>query len=512
MTYDAIFLTETTDTIESAIPPIGAYKCAHVLRKNGYRCLVIRFFSWYDMQELKEVIDHAVGDNTKLIGFSTTFLRSKKFDPEKGYQYDLIPDDGVFPQGKEFENEFIEYCRILNPEIKFAAGGSKVNINWQNRNMDYAFLGFSEDSVVALMDHLSRGKDLKYSHRNIWGVTIMDDRTAPGYDFRHDRMEWLPEDVVNAIVLPIEIGRGCIFRCKFCSYPLNGKKNLDFVKLSEILHQEMENNYNQYGVRDYVIVDDTFNDHVEKLKDLADMVQRLPFRPRFWGYHRLDLICTHPETLPMLNDIGIRAFYFGIETLDLKAGRTIGKGFSRKKQIEMVRYIRDHYPDISTYGSFIAGLPHESLDSVKNTCRMLENQDLPLHCWIIRPLNILLKNGFPSDMDQNWQQYGYRDLGRESEFGQTVSPRLMNWENDYTNLETMTSVCQEFMDRSISGDVMHLSGQSSLSVSGFGDPDWDFDRNFRLLRRDVDFHAIETQLFAAHLSEYKRRLLSIIKK
>jgi radical SAM superfamily enzyme YgiQ (UPF0313 family) len=40
--------------------------------------------------------------------------------------------------------------------------------------------------------------------------------------------------VGGAKVLPIEIARGCIFKCKFCSYPLNGKQNLDFRYFSSM--------------------------------------------------------------------------------------------------------------------------------------------------------------------------------------------------------------------------------------------------------------------------------------
>ena len=68
--------------------------------------------------------------------------------------------------------------------------------------------------------------------------------------------------------VPVEFARGCIFKCKFCSYPMNGKQNLDFVKDPELLYQELSDNYKNFGIKHYMIVDDTFNDHKEKLESI----------------------------------------------------------------------------------------------------------------------------------------------------------------------------------------------------------------------------------------------------
>jgi hypothetical protein len=511
MSYDAIFFTDITDSIGGALPPIGSYKCAHVLRKNGYRCLVVRMVSWYEMDELKHLMDQVLTDCTKLIGFSTTFLRQKIFDPDKGYQYEPLNNDRVFSQGKDFENKFIDYCRKLNPKIKFLAGGSRASEGWQNRNMDYAFIGFSEVAMVNLMDHLAKNTELKYNKKNIWGVTIMDDRLASSYDFTHDRMEWLPEDVVNAKSLPIEIGRGCIFRCKFCSYPMNGKKTLDFVKLPDLLCHELEENFAKYGIRDYMIVDDTFNDHVEKLKALADMAQKLPFQPRFWGYHRLDLICTHPETLPMLNDIGVRALFFGIETLNQQTGRIIGKGFDRRRQIDMIQHIRKTYPDMSLHGSFIAGLPHESLTSMELTYRMLQNQEVPLHSWMINGMRINLQTQFKSEIEQNWEKYGYKDLGKDNKLGGKISPLLINWINEHTTFEHVLNLAREVMLESAGNPAMHVTGQLSMQIGAIGADGFDFKTNANTIYQNLDFHKVENNFFL-HVQEYKQKLLDRVKQ
>ena len=73
MMYDAIIFTDCWDMIGN-IPAIGAYKCAHSLRKNGYTCLVVNHVGEFEFEELVDLLDQTIGNNTRLIGFSTTFI------------------------------------------------------------------------------------------------------------------------------------------------------------------------------------------------------------------------------------------------------------------------------------------------------------------------------------------------------------------------------------------------------------------------------------------------------
>ena len=331
--YDTVIFTDTTDNI-CGIPALGPFKCAHVLRKNGYSCLVVNHLSDYTQTELIELIDLVIGKNTFLVGFSNSFLLSTEFerDPTKPMSlYPALANDLVFPQGKDFEDYVISYIKNKNKKIKFVVGGTRVGTNFANRNIDYACVGYSESSIVDLAVHLDKKTALSKSYKSIFGVTVIDDRTAPNYDFANEDMIWLPTDVVNHQCLPIEIGRGCIFKCKFCSYPLNGKKKLDFIKHPDLLRQELQSNFDKFGISTYQIVDDTFNDNETKLEMILEAIEQLTFKPKFWAYTRLDLMHLKPHTVDQLYKIGLRAFFFGIETTHPLAGKIVGKGFDFEK-------------------------------------------------------------------------------------------------------------------------------------------------------------------------------------
>jgi radical SAM superfamily enzyme YgiQ (UPF0313 family) len=484
---------------------IGAYKCAHVLRKNGYSCLVVHHLSDYSQQDLTALFDHCVDSSTCLIGFSTTFLKSIEIEQDPTKPTPAYPDIGfdcAFPQGKQFENFIIADLLKRNNKIKFAAGGSRVHLNYANRNIDYVCLGFSESSIVNLVDHLSQGAVLNKAQKNIWGVTIIDDKLAENYKFANEDMEWLDIDVVNHKTLPIEIGRGCVFSCKFCAYPMNGKATLDFVKDTEVLRIELQRNYDLFGIKTYQIVDDTFNDHEQKLNMLHAMIKSLSFEPVFWAYIRLDLLHTRKHTIDQLHSMGLRGLHFGIESLNPASAKVIGKGYDFKKSIESIRYIRKTYPDVSIHGSFIIGLPHETVESVTTTYKRLLSQDIPLHSWRFFPFTLdeSSKHSFTSDFSKNWQKYGYTKVGMASD-------THINWTNEHMSFTQACDMARNFMNESMTRDDFYLESSFGFTLATMG---YDLKTVCTMPFKKFDWHHCERNVRPAFVEEYKRKLLSII--
>lgn len=504
--YNVVIFTDITDNIVS-MPNLGPYKCAHVLRKQGYTCLVVNHLSEYTEAELKELIDLAVSDQTLLVGVSSTFLRDVQIERTPGKPTPRYPEIGmktVFPQGKQFEDTILAYIRNKNSKIKFVVGGVKVSLQYANKNIDYVCIGYSENSIVNLADHIAKGTPLAKSFKNTFGVTIIDDREAKEYDFANEDMKWLPTDIVNHKTLPIEIGRGCIFKCKFCSFPLMGKKSLDHIKRSDILYEELKYNYEQYGVTNYMLGDDTFNDHPEKLRMILDAVSKLDFQPKFWGYHRLDLLCTRPETIPMLYDIGVRSMYFGIETLHPDAGRAIGKAYDRTKQIKMIEHLRTQYPDITLHGSFIIGLPGESKESILQTHKQLLDQTIPLNSWRYNGLLIAEPDSasFDSEFTKNYSEYGYTNAG-------TLLSIWINWRNEYMDAFGAHMLADRLNTESANSDVFYLEGNMAMPLTTMG---LDFDTLKGTLRKEFNYNNVEYNVRPTFISEYKQQLTNLIKK
>lgn len=495
--YNAIFFTDTSSDFFSTVP-MGAYKCANALRKAGYSCLVVNNTSKYSFEELEDLLARTVSEDTLFIGSSLTFVNFDQFT--SGVSPFLSPN-------KKLEDHLVIYARGINPRIKFAVGGgNSVTNQYNNKNVDYAFIGYSEAAVVNFAKHLSTGCPLPGSYKNIFGITIVDHQDDPLYEFCNDQMLWEPADVVNYKALPLEISRGCIFNCKFCSFPLRGKKSKDFVRSEESLYNELNDNYKKYGITSYYIVDDTFNDHVEKLETMLAVVERLEFKPVFWAYLRLDLICTRPQTLDMLVKIGVRAMFFGIETLNPHAAKSVGKGHSIPDQIRMIRHIKETYTNVYLHGSFIIGLPGDTVDTQVSSLDRLISGDIPLDSWKFKPLSITkvgARHPHNSDLELDYKKFGY-EMMRES------LDDVVVWKSDTFDLELAIKLSTLIVNKTEKFSKCKLTGQQAITLASVG---IDFDVAANTLVSDFKFRKfLETNLKPSFMAQYKKQLLELIEK
>jgi radical SAM superfamily enzyme YgiQ (UPF0313 family) len=452
---DVIIFTEI-DSPYTAERAYGGYKVAHELRLHGYTTLVINFFSWFTIEELNALLDKYLGEKTLFVGFSTTFFRLKnKFK-------DFVTKD------KDFENALVKMIKEKNNNCKIVIGGAYASEHFQNKNVDYSILGFADLSIVNLADHLKYNKPLKNSYKNLYGVTIIKDLLSEGFDFRNSTMQWLEEDCIQpGEYLPLEISRGCIFKCKFCSSPLTGrsKNAIEHIKDISILKKELLENYEKYKTVSYRILDDTFNDDVRKIDHLLEVAESLPFELNLWGYMRLDLLTANIDTLDKLVKIGFKSFYFGIETLHPVASKIIGKGGNKEKQIETIRLIKKKYPNISLFGGFIAGLPEETPEDAMNTFNRLFSDEIPLDYFMFHPLEIFRKTSFvwESEFNINFQDYGYEI----SENDNGVSDKI-SWKNKHWTYESAQEFSNITFEKNKTSGRMRMHANLAFCLLNYG--------------------------------------------
>lgn len=498
--YDAVIFTDVTDTV-TIYKAIGAYKIANTLRQQGYSCLVVDHLHAFTLDEIKKVIDNSVSINTLFVGFSTTFfnntLNSVNSDGSLTYSSIL---SGVMPQGIDFENQVITHIKSRHYNCKIIVGGTKAHANINDKNIDYSIIGYGEVSILSVANHLKSNTPIPNSYRNIHGVTIVDNRKNEEYDFVNSKFEWEDLDVGNAKVLPLEIARGCIFKCKFCSYPLNGKQNLDFIRDSNILYEEMQSSYDKHGVSSFYILDDTFNDSTYKLDILQSTVKRLTFQPKFWAYTRLDLIAQNNGLIDKLYDIGLRGIYFGIETLNKRTGLIIGKGFDRAKQINTIRQIRERYGNqVTMHGSFILGLPEENVSSMRQTFNQLMDESIPLHTFMFHGLNLYKNESVPfnSELGKNFKDYGY------SEINTNPNSTKVNWQNAYLDHNIANELANEFNTSAQNSSRLYLPGQTGFSLKNLGFTD---EYITSVKYQDIDWAQI-TMRKDSYIQLYKDKLI-----
>ena len=468
---NVIILTDFTDVLGMS-KMFGPYKVAYELRQAGFETMVLDHLHTMTLDEIKYLLKNLISDQTLFIGVNNVFYKdisgAVKKPGEPMYYKDAWNTGAFLPHGNQHNQELKSFVQNINPKIKFVSGGSAAIDSVWNKDFDYLIFGYADHSAVRLAQHLQNETIKTHSsYRSIYGPTVIDDAKAENFDFANSTMSYAPHDVILPDeTLVIEISRGCIFKCTFCSYPLNGKKKLDYIKHEELLYNEFLENYNRFGVTRYTFSDDTFNDSIEKIDMIWRISQRLPFKLEYWAYIRLDLLGAHLDVTDKLFDSGLTGCYFGIETLNQKTAKTIGKGGSRERQIETLKYIKNKYGDqVMLSAGFILGLPYEDLSSMQLTIDMLLNKEIPLDSWSLYPLHIRadasrFSQTSHSDLDTNYEKYGYKPVGEEK--GQMI------WANEYTDWLTVRQLARDAEERGRQLGFNKVGTYQSFGLAGLG--------------------------------------------
>lgn len=426
---------------------LGTYQIASHLRELGYSVQVIDFLGYLSREEIFRAIDLYVDQETLAVCFSISFFNPStreiyfNTDDSSENQLRLISErqrlieeterDGlpifIWPFDLDLFEEVLAYVRAKSERIKTVLGGAPVEritlderaLAEVDRYFDYFVGGYGEEAIGKLLANLCNGD----SNDPMPRIQYFD-KDSRAYDFPNSRLKWDTSDAIfHGEVLPIEIARGCIFKCKFCSFPMNGKTSLDHIKRPEVLRNELMENFERFGTTNYMFCDDTFNDSQYKLDVLyEEVVAKLPFSINFFAYLRLDLIHRNPRQIELLKALGIRYAKFGIESLNDETIRLIGKGFSFAEIEETLAALKRSWgKDVIVDGSFIFGLPRETRASLHFMRDWLANEGMEyFHSYSLFPLFLrrlkpdVLSRMTPqqrnqlSDLSVNHEKYGYQ--------------------------------------------------------------------------------------------------------
>lgn len=476
--YQAVLFSESGSFVYSR--SLGVQRIANVLRETfGWNVLVIDHFTVsVCVEELKEelfnkILPSVLSEETKLIGFSTTFMniaskwivdnlpkKSEKFIKHpvvKGY-VECLPfvDDND-------ATEFLKYLKQLAPNSKTVIGGVKAESRKYKSHVDAYIIGYGESQLIDLINYW-QGKNpfMPVKKLDQKCLEISHDTKGSNYDFSIVPTTYQPEDLVlPGEVLPMEISRGCIFRCKFCSYPLNGKKKWDFIKDSKVLRDEFLKNYDNSQTTKYIIVDDTFNDSVEKLEIFNDVVQSLPFKIEYGAYIRHDLLSAHPESISLLKDSGLVSATFGIETLNYESGKSIGKGMHPSKTIDFLHQLRSNWPELITSSGFILGLPYDNKETIESMCQTITSKTFPLDGVTIVPLWLNKTSRdtklYFSEFESNWEEHGY-----------SFNTDPLNWTKDELTYKYCLNEAMKYQTLAYETGRNKMSTFEAVSAMNFG--------------------------------------------
>jgi radical SAM superfamily enzyme YgiQ (UPF0313 family) len=418
----------------------GTYKIATEIRIAGYTCQVIDLFSKFSYNELEKIIDKFVTSETILIGFSCTLMEKRVVESSNKNDPKVYNANKVYNFGRP-NNEvssLMSYAKSKNSKLKTVAGGARINetSNWPF--IDFTVMNKGEVAIIKLIEHIIYNTDLPNS--KLIGNTILIDGNDLEYSYNQElfsksKIIYQPQDIILPNEsLPIEVSRGCIFKCAYCRFDLIGKKIGDWQKSVETLKDELIRNYELYGTTDYSVSDELINESMPKMELVHEAFSTLPFKVNYTSYARLDLLHAYPTQRELLVESGAIGLTFGIETLHELAGKKIGKGLGPTRIKQTLSYCNETWKDkIIMSSNFIVGLPEEPEESVRATADWVASDDCPLDLVGFIPLMVRPKSDgrIESKMDKDPKKYKlevFEDRSWQGEYMNFAQARDLTFE------------------------------------------------------------------------------------
>jgi radical SAM superfamily enzyme YgiQ (UPF0313 family) len=417
----------------------GVYRIAHFLREHGADIEVVDWANHWHLEQLQELFVSRYTTDLKFIGFSHMF----------SIWADVLED-------------FCKWVKEKYPTVKIISGSSSKP--WfKTKYIDYYIMGFGEHAVLALTKYIAgNGPRPQFSLELANGKPLINANTAyTAYPMQSLMIKYEDRDFLQPTEwLGIETARGCKFKCDFCNFPVLGVKG-DYSRDADDFELQLRDTYDRFGIKNYIIADETFNDRTEKITKFADVVEKLSFVPYFSAFIRADLLHSRANDLSELARMNVFGHHYGVESFNTASARAVGKGLNSEKikstLIKTKQYFKDLNKPYRGSISFIVGLPHESVESIRNTMSWLVDH-WQEQSFIAFSLDLPASPDVKASLiSQDYKKYGYRSLTEQElvnksslnshvmDHAITTANKSLLWANEHMNIFRANELVNEFI-------------------------------------------------------------------
>ncbi len=174
-------------------------------------------------------------------------------------------------------------------------------------------------------------------------------------------------------IAPISTTRGCPYLCTFCGSGVNMGHKLRSRSMGNVM-DEMVMLYNDYGVREFHIIDDMFNFYKDRVFEFCQGIKDRNLDISYTFPNGLRLNQLDRESLQVMKDTGAYAFTVGIESGSQRILDTMKKGLTLELIEEKVNLI--NAVGLEPSGFFIIGYPGETVDDINATIQFAKKLKL----------------------------------------------------------------------------------------------------------------------------------------
>lgn len=312
----------------------------------------------------------------------------RKYSPEKlkkeieQFEPDVIGTTAVTMNYKKAA-EIIGEAKQIKPTLLTLIGGPHVSFDVENTlnnypQMDIVVIGEAEQTLAELVPALMNKdtwKDIKgIAYRDSGAIVRtearphLDDLDKLPLPARH----LLPMSRYQALGFPVSIitSRGCPNKCIFCL----GRKMVGFkvrYRSTKSVVDEIESIL-AYGIDFINIADDLFTANKKRVQEFCDEIKKRGIKFQWSVFARVNTV--DEELLQIMKDAGCHSISFGIESGNQDMLNLVRKGITLDQVRRAAAICKKS--GIIAHGSFLAGLPGESLETLKDSQRLSEEIDI----------------------------------------------------------------------------------------------------------------------------------------
>lgn len=430
MTYKVTHIPKKQDIVIATVPsielrpPIGPARIKAYLNTVGLKChnIDLNLDLWHRLQKDKEFFQS--DEDRFWEGSDKWQLWQDKMMFDDFYEItlgdiveewtDLIAEAnpkffGIsvhFLRSQMAAKRLLESLKRKAPHIQTVLGGSAaehfgLELGWDI--LDWIVVGEGEHGVEMLVNGsvnlIPAGVYNKDTYNPKWELeaprTPKVDITAVPYpDYSDFNFEAYPkdayevaEDTMGVASLFIEGTRSCVFDCKFCN--VRGEFGIYRARTGEAIATEMIHYYEEYGVLDFVFVDNILNGVLKNLNEMIDIL--LDYQEK----HSVKFAWTAyfairakkqmpPEMWDKLRASGLHHIKLGIESGSTATLKEMDKKYTKEDLLYCMEQC--HRVGITTRSMYFVGYPTESEKEFQDTLDTIEK--LKPYDEILKPLYI----------------------------------------------------------------------------------------------------------------------------
>ena len=247
-----------------------------------------------------------------------------------------------------------------------------------NKDIDVAVIGEGEITFKELLDAWETGKDLNtvdgLVYRDNDGIRInkprayidnLDDLPFPAWDMA-ELKKYINIYSINGIrfrsYMVLQTSRGCPFRCTYC-HNIFGKTFR--ARSAENVLAEMEMLINDYGIHDFIFLDDIPNLEKERIKAILQQMISRGWETRLYFTNGVRADMLDDEVIHLMKQAGTIEIAVAVETVSPRLQKMVKKNLNLEKVARMIDVCVDQGMFVT--GFFMLGFPTETEAELRAT-------------------------------------------------------------------------------------------------------------------------------------------------